>query len=355
MILWITFKDIAAFFRSEKRVFIWLIVCMVCGAFVLNYSYTFARWYGDMYEYNLGADIARYKANGSGNSGDADALLNKIQSGGFPELTEYQFFTQSHGFTVSGSSVLTRNSAAYTGMWVEGYARPIEHDKSAIAVSDSVLEYGERLKMTGEVYTLDGEDFIIRGVYEKSPWGEADAVIFSDKFLEKYRTYDALWLTFSERLNGEQTVLLEQILGEYADLRITEPTMPGSAGEPYTRACRLQYSAIVVLLVVCLTSLIKYWQRVNLPTYTVYWINGATFGTIITAAMCEAMFLCVPTYLAGLLANFAVRRFSSWKASLTANDLLIGFGIFFGTFALFTLINTVKICREFKVANVRRD
>lgn len=355
MIMRIALKDTAAFFRCEKRVFVWLIACMTCGAFVLNYSYTFARWYGGMYEYNTGADIARYKISGSGKSVDADEMFYRIQNGGFPELTEYQFFTSSAGHKVAGSSVLTRSSGAYTGVWVEGYSKPIEHDKSAVAVSDSLLEYGDRMKMTGETFTLDGEDFKIRGVYESSPWGTADAVIFADKFLEKYRSFDALWLTFSERLNGEQTARLKQLLGEYADVRITEPPEPGSSGEPYTRACLIQYSAIVVLLVVNLTSLMKYWQKVNLPTYTVYWINGATSGTVMAAAMCEALLLCVPTYLAGLLANFVSRQFSSWKVELTANDLLLGFGIFFGTFALFTLINTARICRNFNTANVRRD
>ena len=72
-------------------------------------------------------------------------------------------------------------------------------------------------------------------------------------------------------------------------------------------------------------------------------------------ALCESLLLCVSTYLAGLGLNALLRNFLTRTAPLTLADIGIGFGIFFGTFAVFTLINTVKICRQFKVTNVRRD
>lgn len=129
----------------------------------------------------------------------------------------------------------------------------------------------------------------------------------------------------------------------------------GGEGSDTVRSNEIQYTIIVIMLVVCLVSLIKYWQAVNLSAYTVYWINGATNGVIIGAALCESLLLCGSTYLVGLGLNALSRLFMTKTASLTLNDILIGFGVFFGVFAVFTLINTTKICKRFNTANVRRD
>ncbi|MDE7230370.1 MAG: hypothetical protein K2N56_07805 [Oscillospiraceae bacterium] len=357
MILRITLKDIAAFMRSERKVFFWLLACMVCGSFVLNYSYSFARWRGEMYEYAVEADVPRYKIRAKGASADADALIKALGADGFPETESYQFFGETdEGLKIAGSSFISKSTGAFTGYWTEGYKYKFERSETnACAVNNGLLEYGERFKMTGEPFTLDGEEFTIRGVYEAIR-GDCDIVIFPEKFLEKYDKVSEVWITFAKRLDDAQLGRFEQLVRErLPGGNITKPPESGVEGSNMVKANELQYSAIVIMLVVCLVSLIKYWQSVNLPAYTVYWINGASNGVIIGVALCESLILCGSTYLVGLGLNALSRLFMTKTASLTANDILIGFGIFFGVFAVFTLINTVRVCKRFKVANIRRD
>ena len=84
-----------AFFRSEKKVFIWLLICMISGSFVLNYSYSFARYTGEIYESNLGAAATRYRINGSSTTAAFDVIMNKIDEGNFPEISDLQLFGKS--------------------------------------------------------------------------------------------------------------------------------------------------------------------------------------------------------------------------------------------------------------------
>lgn len=357
MILYITLKDIKAFFMSEKKVFIWLLICMIGGAFVLNYSYSFARWRGEMYEYSVEADVPRYIIRGNAPSKNADALIKYLEAGEFPDVKSYQLFGKSdEGLNVVGLSVISRSTGSFSGYWVEGYKYNFDRSEAlACAVNVDLLEYGERLKMTGEPFALDGEEFTIRGVFENVR-NDTDVIIFPEKFLEKYGEVSKVWVTFSERLDDEKFARLETLVRErLPGCGITKPPEPGVEGSDTVRSNEIQYTIIVVMLVICLVSLIKYWQAVNLPAYTVYWINGAANGVIIGVALCESLLLCGSTYLVGLGLNALSRLFMAKTASLTLNDILIGFGVFFGVFAVFTLINTVRICKRFKVANIRRD
>ena len=357
MILYITLKDIKAFFISEKKVFIWLLICMIGGAFVLNYSYSFARWRGEMYEIAVEADVPRYKICAEALSADADTLLKELAADGFPEIKNYQFFGESdEGLNVVGSSFISKSTGAFTGFWSEGYRYNFERSETnACAVNINLLDYGERFKMTGEPFTLDGEGFTIRGVFETVGYG-CNIVIFPEKFIEKYDRVSEVWITFTKMLDDSESIRFKNLVRErFPGCGITEPPEPGVEGADMVKSNELQYSAIIIMLVVCLVSLIKYWQSVNLPAYTVYWINGATNGIIIGVALCESLLLCGSTYLIGLGLNAVSRLFMTKTAPLTPNDILIGFGIFFGVFAVFTLINTVRICGQFKVANVRRD
>ncbi|MDE6731327.1 MAG: hypothetical protein K2J77_00430 [Oscillospiraceae bacterium] len=357
MIWYITLKDIKAFFVSEKKVFIWLLICMIGGAFVLNYSYSFARWRGEMYEYAVEADVPRYIIRGSAPSENADALVKELEAGEFPEVKSYQLFGKSdEGLNVVGSSFISKSTGSFSGYWLEGYKYSFDRSETlACAVNVDLLEYGDRLKMTGEPFALDGEEFTIRGVFENVQ-NNTDVIIFPEKFLEKCEEISGIWVTFAQRLDDVELARLKALVRErLPGCGITEPPEPGVEGADTVKANEIQYTIIIIMLVVCLVSLIKYWQTVNLPAYTVYWINGATNGVIIGVALCESLLLCGSTYLVGLGLNALSRLFMAKTASLTPNDILIGFGVFFGVFAAFTLINTVKICKRFNTANVRRD
>ena len=355
MVFFITLKDIAAFFRSEKKVFIWLIVCMISGSFVLNYSYSFARWRGAMRGSVLEGDQAKYKIYGNSKTAAADEILKQISEGEFPEIAHYQLFGKSDsGFDIVGSSYISEATGAFTGTWYEGKYADIENTGEPVcAVDIKYLDYGERLKMTGETFVLDGEEFTIRGVYAPA-FTETGAVIFADKFIEKYADFNRMWIMFEEHLDeNQEREFINIINSNIQNAQISYPAKYEELGADTVKSNELQYSAIIILLLVCLVSLIKYWQAVNLPTYTVYWINGATNGTVMRVALCESLLLCVPTYLVGLGLNAVSRNFLALTAPLTFADIGVGFGIFFGTFALFTLINTAKICKEFKVTNIR--
>ncbi|MCH5205110.1 MAG: hypothetical protein J1F03_10195 [Oscillospiraceae bacterium] len=358
MVLFIALKDIAAFFRSEKKVFIWLMICMISASFVLNYSYSFARYSGTLYEESLGAARTRYTINTGASTTAANGILNRISEGDFPEIDNYQFFrAMDGGYSVVGSSRIGRDRLGdITGLWHEGYHAEIENTGgNIIAINQDLLDYGDRLKMTGETVVFDGEEFTVMGVFE-SFFMDTGAVIFADKFAEKYSEFDSFRLAFEDRLSEEQQRKLTEIIREnIPNASITYPPAPGEAGSDFVKTYELMYSAIIIMLVVCLTSLIKYWQTVNLPTYTVYWLNGATKGTVMRAALCESLLLCVSAYLVGLVLNALLRELLTHTAPLTLADIGIGFGIFFGTFAVFTLINTAKICKQLKITNLRRD
>ncbi len=357
MAWYIAFKDIAAFFRSEKKVFIMLLLFMISGSFVLNYSYSFARYRGDIYEYNSGARAERYKIRGASSTASAKIILEQISDGDFVDVKDYQLFGRSDdGTVVVGSSFISEHSSAFTGSWTEGYYSEIENTGNPVcAVNGKLLDYGERLKMVGETLTLDGEDFIIKGVFK--PWlNDTDIVIFADRFTQKYNELDEMWITFEQRLSDVQRAQLESIVkANIPGVSMTYPPEPGEVGADIVKSNQLQYTAVIIMLVVCLASLIRYWQSVNLSAYTIYWLGGAANSQIMKAAACEALILCTVTYLAGLGLNAVSRNLFSRNSPLTINDVLVGFAIFFGTFALFTLINTSKICREFKVTDVRRD
>lgn len=356
MIWYITLKDIFSFFKSEKKVFIWLLICMICGSFVLNYSYSFAQYRGDVYEYNSGEAVARYKINGNSAVTSASEILEKLSARNFPEVNNYQLFGKSEsGYKVVGSSYISENSSSFTGIWKEGYASAIQNIGNVCAVNSELLDYGERLKMTDENITLDGDEYTIRGVFE-SIEANTDIVIFADNFINKFDRFDSLWITFSERLNEKQVAEFESIIKTNIESgSLSYPPEPGVIGSDIVKSNKIQYTAIIIMLEICLVSLIKYWQSVNLPTYTIYLINGASNGKIMLVALCESLLLCVSTYLFGLGINVVSRRLFSFSSTLTISDIIIGFGIYFGTFAIFTLINTAKICKQFSVSNIRRD
>lgn len=359
MILRITLKDIAAFVRSEKRVFFWLLACMVGGSFVLNYSYSFARYQGRIFDWMNGADKAKYGVvcSGAEDIEKASAILDRVSKDDFPEIDNYQLHRDSEdGYTVTGSTELTLKVTG--GMWIEGYHRNIENVGNVCAMSTSLVDYGDRIKMTGESVVIDGEEFTVRGVF--IPYrSNVKALIFADKFIEKYDDFTQISVTFKERLNDVQQSELERVVRENVTGRVTVPPKPGSANEEVTRSSEMGFSMMAVILVLCLVVLLKYWQQVNLPAYTVYWINGATNGTIMRIALCESLLLCVVTYAAGLGLNVLMRKVFSGVFSATAplelSDIVMGFVIFFGTFTIFTVINAAKICKTFRVTNVRRD
>lgn len=358
MVWYVTLKDISAFFHKEKLVFFGLLAGMVTCAFVLNYSYSFARFRGEMYNQGSGARLPVYRIAGTDQVrfSDFEGALSDFKEARFPDITCVTCRTNTaDGKKIAGTTEITLESAQLTGLWTEGYALPISADeKNACAVSDKLLSYDGRLKMTGETFPVDGEEFTIRGVYESiAGLTEADIVIFLDKYKEKYGVFDDIWITFDEILSDKEQQTFESIVKKYVEHgSICYPEMETEQGEMIAKSNQLQYSIFIVLLVVFLASILQYWYDVNLPVYTVYWMTGAKRRKILGIVFCETLLLCGSSYVAGLALNAVCRLVFTKSAPLTFSDMALGFGIFFGTMFIFSLIRMVQLCRSFSINNM---
>lgn len=361
MVWYVTLKDISAFFHKEKLVFFGLLAGMVICAFVLNYSYSFARFRAEMYNQGSGAQLPVYKITCSSQMAflDFEKVFSEFAEAGLPETACITCRTDTtDGKRVVGTTDITPESSWLTGLWTEGYALPISPDeKYACAVSDKLLHYDGRLKMTGELFSIDDENFTIRGVYETfAGFGEADIVIFLDKYKEKYGEFEDIWITFDKNLSKKEQQTFEKLIKKYVEHgSIHYPEMETEQGEMIAKSNQLQYSIFIVLLVVFLASILQYWYDVNLPAYTVYWLAGARNRRILGIVFCETLLLCSSTYAAGLVLNAVCRLVFTKNAPLTFSDMALGFGIFFGTMLIFGLINMVRLCRTFSVNNIRRE
>lgn len=357
MILYIAIKDLISFLKSEKNIFIWLLTCMISGSFVLNYSYSFARYRAMIYEHNIGSDIPTYKIICDENApcNIVDDLLKSLSNGNYPQIENYQLISdESNQFRVVGSSFISEKLASLTGVWTEGYAFEIKNTGENIcAVNSDLLNYGNHIKMTNEKIQFMGEEFTIKGVFEE---GESEIIIFSDKYTKMFECFREMRITFVKKLDDLQTEnLKKELIKLLPHGKLINPPKFGETSAGIINVNEFQYTAIIILFVVCLVSLIKYWQAINISAYTIYWINGATPKNIMLISLLESTLLCIITYPVGLGLNALARFFVTKSAPLELSDIRLGFGIFWGTFAVFTLINTIKICKKLKVIDVRRD
>lgn len=357
MTLYIAIKDLISFFKSEKKIFIWLLICMVSGSFVLNYSYSFARYRAMIYEHNIGSDIPTYKIICDGNAPCiiVDSFLKSLSNDNYPQIDNYQLISDTNSqFRVVGSSFISEKLASLTGIWTEGYAFEIKNTGENIcAVNSDLLNYGEHIKMTDEKIQFLGEVFTIKGVFEQS---ESGIIIFADKFIEMFECFGEMRITFEKKLDDRQTEnLKKELIKLFPHGKLVIPPKFGETSADVVKFNEFQYTAIIFLFVVCLVSLIKYWQSINISTYTIYWINGATRKKIMLISLYESTLLCILTYPVGLGLNALMRFYVTKSAPLELSDIRLGFGIFWGTFAVFTLFNTIKICKKLNVIDVRRD
>ncbi|MBQ9984175.1 MAG: hypothetical protein IJP29_06255 [Lachnospiraceae bacterium] len=307
----------------------------------------------------MGADTPVYKISCSNKvlMSEFDEIISGMKDENFPDVVSCTcFINAENGMRIAGSTQISPKDFSLTGAWVEGYALPIPTDERKVcAVNERVLFYDERIKMTGELFEIEEEKFIIRGVYE-SFGGATDALIFIDTFKDMYGCFDSVWITFQEQLDEGEQQQFEKIVKQHIEHgSITYPKMSSDEGMMITASNQLQYSIFIVLLVLFLVSIIQYWYDVNISTYTIYWITGASNKKILAIVFCETLLLCISTFVVGLMFNAIFRTMLTRTAPLVLGDVVLGFGIFFGTMLMFSLINMIRICRTFSVNNIRRD
>lgn len=349
---YLAIKDIRDFCRADKRIFNRLLLGMIVCSFVMNFAYSFARYRGDLFSVNIGERVPLYRIENPQmiEMEQVSCILNELENEtDIPEVVSVSCIANGpKGMRVAGSTELTSKNAKLTGSWEEGYALPISKDETkACAVNRTYLDYGERLKMTGQTFELNGEEYVIRGVYE-SLTGAADIVIYLQEFQKEYQSCNAFWIIFEENLNAKQMSCFVNIVKNYVEHgSIKEPDLTGGMGTMVTLSHMFQYSIFLVLLVIFLASIMQYWYEVNRPTYAVYWITGAKMRSILGVVFCETLLLSVGSYVIGFLLWLTVRQFVLGRMRLEMVDLVLGFALFYGTLSVLGICNMAHICRKF--------
>lgn len=364
MILYVAFQNLKLFYLSNRKVFVWMIISLTLSSFILCYAYSFARYRGKVYEHSAGSDIARYRIECS--SIVSEDAFQKLKDGldhGFPDIDLIQCFsTTNDGYSLCGTTEISMSSGEYTGLWKEGYyIEYIDSEERVCAVNDKLLSYGDRLKMSGTSYSVNGIDYTIRGVYEKTPDApgvkkQVDIVIPLTCFWKDGFAADTIWIVFQNRMTDRQLERFRKVLTDtIGESNLILPPVPGEDGAFVTNLNMIQYSMIYIMLVVCLVFLIRYFQQVNLSTYTIYWITGARKTILMLSSILELLILCVTTFLAGGFLNWAFRFLIVQSEALTMTDLLLGFGIYLFVFVIFGTSQMRQICNHFQLSNIRRD
>ncbi len=360
-VFYITLKDIKAFYSREKRLFVFYLASMVICAFMINFSYSFANYRGELHDSSTGAGTPIVKVRPDENI-STDILDEIMETWGASDngqkypIAEYVCFVQNdRGMQIAGSSFISTKHSILTGLWVEGYWRDISpEDGKVIALNGRYLDYTDHMKMTGEVYELDGQEYIISGVYCDSFMN--DAVIFYDDFVKAYGVMDSFWLIMPSDFDDTAANALVSIIQEYIPHGTMElPVDDVTSGEIFSISNKTQYSLIIVVLVYFVAMLYNFWHKRNLPVYTVYWLVGMTPAKIVSIAVAELILLFGGTYIVGFLLNLFVRVFISEYLAVTPADFILGFGLTFAVMLLCVIKNMRRMCRSFSVTNLRGE
>ena len=357
MVFYIAIKDFISFYRKEKGVFGWLIVSMIVTSFLLNSSYSFAKERGNLYSYAIGAETPRVwvfcdKENGLEK---LDLFLDDISKSGLPSVEDYVISVSvENGITVLGTDNISPKTMDFSGIWTEGYYHEIKNESgNECAVDSSLLDYGNKLKMTGESFELCGKQYVIRGVYEDTPY--ADVMIFKDEFKRDFDSFDVLALVFDRNLSVDEKETFESIsYKSFGNTRVEYNDEKLAQGDAIEKTHRVQYSIFILLLVVFITYIIRFWHERNISTYTIYRLNGATTGKIVAIIATEALLLGVSTYVLGLAAD-ALLLLVIHKNLITLESIGFGFALFFVPMFILTVTNAVQLCKGFNITDIRRD
>lgn len=362
-ILYITFKDIRAFFFRERKLFVFYLVSMIICSFTINFSYSFANYRGELTDQATGEStpIMKVYPDEALSTDTLNEIMDRWNDSDYGEnypIEEYVcFFENSQGLTIAGSSFISSKYGAITGLWKEGYWSEITPEQGrVIAINGRLLDYsGNKMKMTGETYVLDGTEYIIRGVYEKDG-GMSDAVIFYEDFSKNYGSMNSFWIIMQSDLDEAALAYFLSVIQEYvAHGAIEFPQDDYTTGSMVAASNKVQYSLIIVVLVYFVAMLYDFWHKRNLPAYTVYWITGMPPIKIIGIAVTEMLLLFGGTYLVGLMLNLLVRLFWSDYLPISAEDLLLGFGLMFIIMLVYSIKNMYRMCTNFSLTNLKGE
>ena len=357
MILYISVRDFAAFYRKEKGVFVWLLVSMVFTSFLMNASYSFAKERGRLFNKYSGADIPMVWVYLDKKTGfdKYDSLEKKLADSGLPkEKSSSLLVNAGKGITVIGRDEITPDFSVLSGIWTEGYFSKItEETGNECAVDASLLDYGDKNVMVGEQFEFEGHSYTIKGVYEDREY--VDVTLFKDTFRKNFDGFDTLFFVFKKSMNSEERTEFEKLAAsELGSARFSYNDDRMEEGQALEVTQRVQYSIFILLLVVFITYIIRFWHERNISTYTIYRLNGATAGKIVAIIATEALLLGVSTYVLGLAAD-ALLLLVIHKNLITLESIGFGFALFFVPMFILTVTNAVQLCKGFNITDIRRD
>lgn len=360
-ILYITLKDVRAFFFRERKLFLFYLISMVICSFSINFAYSFANYRGEIYDQETGESTPVFKVypDEALSTDTLNEIMDSWNDSDFGEkypIQEYVCFKNSQGLTIAGASFISPNYSSITGLWTEGYWSEITPaDGSVIAINENLLDYSNnKMKMTGETYVLDGTEYIIRGVYKLA--NMSDAVIFYEDFSENYGSMDSFWFIMKFALDEDALQCFTSILQEYIPHGTIEyPQDEVTTGDIVSTSHKMQYSLIIVVLMYFIAMLYNFWHERNLPAYTVYWVVGMPPIKIIGIAVTEMILLFGGTYLVGLMLNLLVRLFLADYLPISIKDIVLGFGLTFAIMLVCSIKNMYRMCMNFSLTNLKGE
>lgn len=362
MIFYISLKEIRAFFRQKKEVFLFMVICMISVSFVMNYAFSFNRYRVNEMEREVErlASVYTIKSERMTACGEIDKLKSELKAKGLPEITETCLFARtSEGEEIVGSDFISRDSVALMEFWLESTDDILTGSGGNFCVVTERYFYsahkdeGKYLKAVGEKLMIDNEEFEIKGVVEG--FLLSGFLIDLTKFREKYSSCDKITFAFSETLSSEQEEEFYGVVKEHIEHGgIQPPEWPEQAVSSLQNT-NIIYAAIIILAIVCLVLMLEFWQDCNKTTYAVYWLNGATKFKLVFSSVLGVIILALLSYFAGLGLGAAAQLIFPLMSKLALDDIILGFSLYMLCFIVSGAVISIKEMRSIGINDIRRD
>lgn len=365
MILYITLKELCAFFRQKKEVFLFMVFCMISISFVMNYAFSFNR-----YRVNeLKRDIEPFNSvywitpDNEIPCSEIEKIKSELKANGFPEIIEtYLLSKTSEGEEIVGADYIAKDSIALNEFWLEstddiltgsgGNFCVVNEDYFGFGIHKE--EYKGHIKVVGEKLMIDNEEFEVKGVVK----GLTLKAFLIDltKFKEKYPFCCKATFVFSEALNSTQEEEFYGIVRKHIEHGNVQPLdwFDGSVSLLYNTNI-LQYTAVIILSIICLVSMLEFWQNCNRTTYAIYWLNGASKNALVASSILGILMIALGGYLIGLCLSVATQFVFPMLAKLAFDDIILGFSLYMLCFIISGAIISIKEMRSIGINDIRRD
>lgn len=360
MTLYITIKELGAFFKQKKEVFLWMIFCMICISFVMNYAFSYNRFTSNQSKRFFESRARYFMINcpDETDCGVIDEIKSELENNGFPKVKETYIFNNSRNESpIIGADYIGKNSDMFIieEAWLETDDEILANANDYICVvSQSILDETDSMTVVGNNFEIDGEEFVIGGVAHG--YFVENAMIPLDKFKEKYSSCREIDLFFSEELSETQIEEFYQIVQQHIEHgSIKRYQQPDDLVMPSYYSNMIQYVVVVLLSIVCLISMLEFWQDCNKTTYVIYWLNGATKSKLVLSSLLGIVILALGTYLIGLGLSSIANFIFPMLTSLELTDIVFGFLFYIICFIISGTVISIRKMNSVRISDIRRD